>query len=81
MWPGPAELLQYDILQYTTHIHNISPTHALDDITPEEAWSGNKPSVSNLQTFGAQAFVHIPESHYNKLSSCSLVCTFLGLMC
>ena len=71
----------YDALRYATHIHNILPTHALDDITPEEAWSSNKPDVSNLQTFRAQAFVHIPESYHDKLSSCSLVCTFLELMC
>jgi transposase InsO family protein len=36
----------HDALQYAAHIHNISPTQALDDITPEEAWSGNKPDIS-----------------------------------
>ena len=71
----------YDALRYTAHIHNVSPTHALDDITLEEAWSGNKPDMSNLRTFEAQAFVHIPESHCDKLSSCSLVCTSLGFAC
>jgi hypothetical protein len=69
----------YDALRYAAHIHNVTPTRALVDETPEEAWSGNKPDISNLRTFGSRAFVHIPDSHRDKLSSRSLVCTFLGL--
>lgn len=40
------ETYWYDALLYTTHLHNVSPTHALKDMMPEEAWSGNKPDVS-----------------------------------
>jgi hypothetical protein len=69
----------YDALRYAAHIHNVTPTRALIDVTPEEAWSGNKTNISNLRTFGSRAFVHIPDSHHDKLSSRSLVCTFLGL--
>jgi transposase InsO family protein len=69
----------YDALRYAAHIHNVTPTQALDNITPEEAWSGNKPNVSNLRMFGVRAFVHIPDSHRDKLSARSLVCTFIGL--
>jgi hypothetical protein len=69
----------YDALRYAAHIHNVTPTCALVDVMPEEAWSGNKPDISNLQTFGSWAFVHIPDSHRDKLSSHSLICTFLGL--
>ena len=46
-------------------------------MTPEEAWSGNKPDVSRLHIFGSQAFVHIPNMHHDKLAAKSLVCTFL----
>jgi len=38
----------YDALRYAAHIYNVTPTKALDSITPEEAWSGNKPNVSDL---------------------------------
>ena len=46
-------------------------------MTPEEAWSGNKPDVSRLRIFGSRAFVHIPNMHCDKLAAKSLVCTFL----
>ena len=68
----------HDALEYTAHLHNVIPTRALGDITPEEAWSGNKPDISRLHVFGTRAFVHIPDTHRGKLAAKSLVCTFLG---
>jgi hypothetical protein len=65
-------------LHYTALLHNISPLCSLNQATPEEAWSGNKPDVSQLRTFGCRAFVHIPNSQRSKLAAKSLVCTFLG---
>ena len=72
------ETSRYDALLYATHLHNVSPTRALEDMTPEEAWSGNKPDVSHLRIFGCKAFVHIPDKQRSKLGVKSLVCTFLG---
>ena len=72
------ETYWYDALCYAVHIHNVTPTHALENETPEEAWSGNKPDISDLRVFGARAFVHIPESQRKKLESRSLICTFIG---
>jgi hypothetical protein len=60
------------------HIHNITPTHALKDQTPDEAYSGNKPDVSSLRIFGSRAFVHIPNKHRTKLGAKSLECMLLG---
>jgi len=71
----------YDTLHYAMHIHNVTPTQALDNITPEEAWSRNKPDVSNIRTFSVHAFVQIPDSHHDKLSAHSLICIFIGLTC
>ena len=68
----------FNALQYAVHIHNITPTRALTDQTPEEAWSGNKPDVSSLRVFGSRAFVHIPANQRMKLGAKSLECTFLG---
>ena len=62
------ETYWYDALHYAAHIHNVTPTHALENVTPEEAWSGNKPDISDLRVFGARAFMHIPESHRKKCS-------------
>jgi hypothetical protein len=71
----------YDALRYAVHIHNVTPTRALVYMTPEEAWGGNKPDISNLRIFGSQAFMHIPTAQRGKLSVCSLVCTFIGFAC
>jgi hypothetical protein len=47
-------------------------------MTLEEAWSGNKPNISDIRIFGSQVFMHIPEKERGKLSTCSLICMFLG---
>jgi GAG-pre-integrase domain len=75
---GLPESYWYNVLEYMAHLHNIVPTRALGDVTPEEAWSGNKPDVSWLCIFGSRAFVHIPDAQQGKLATKSLVCTFLG---
>jgi hypothetical protein len=53
----------YNVLEYAALLHNVVPTRALGDITPEEAWSGNKPDISRLRVFGSCTFVHIPDVH------------------
>ena len=56
-----ADLLQlywYDALLYATHIHNVTPTQALNNIIPEEAWSGNKPNISNLMLLALRSPAH-----------------------
>jgi hypothetical protein len=68
----------FNTLQHAVHIHNVTPTHTLKDLTPEEAWSGNKPDISSLHIFGSQAFIHIPNKQRSKLSAKSLECTLLG---
>ena len=42
---------RYNAIRYAAHIHNVTPTQALDGIAPEEAWSGNKPDVSDICIF------------------------------
>ena len=68
----------FEALQYAALLHNISPTRSLDESTPDEAWSGNKPDVSQLHVFGSHAFVHIPDKLCDKFAAKSLVCMFLG---
>ena len=72
------EIYWFEALVYAAHLHNVSPTHALDNTTPEEAWSGNKPDVSHLRVFSSKAFVHVPTAQRDKLGAKSLLCTFLG---
>jgi hypothetical protein len=40
----------------TVYILNRSPTKALNDRMPYEAWHGCKPAVSHLRVFGCLAF-------------------------
>jgi len=68
-----------DAVQYVAYLHNIVPTWSLNhDITPEEAWSGNKPNIALAHIFRCKAYAHIPEKHRRKLDAKSLNCTFIG---
>jgi transposase InsO family protein len=50
-----------DAVLYSAYILNRVPTRAIaGDITPHEAFTGYKPSVAHLRTFGCNAHVHIP---------------------
>ena len=42
-----------------TYILNKCPTKKLEGITPEECWSGVKPSLSHLKVFGSIAHRHV----------------------
>ena len=43
------------------YILNRSGTKAVDGKTPQEAYSGKKPSVAHLKVFGTECFMHIPD--------------------
>jgi hypothetical protein len=44
----------------TIYIQNISPHRILKDMTPEEAFSGNKPDVEHLRIFGCPVYIISP---------------------
>ena len=44
------------------YLRNRSPTRALVDATPYEAWRGEKPDLSHLRTFGCRAFVWLDKT-------------------
>ncbi|MCO5587680.1 hypothetical protein L7F22_041631 [Adiantum nelumboides] len=60
------------------YIQNCSPTHALQDMTPFQAYYGRKPTVSHFRVFGCSAFVHIPKEKRRKLDFKSRKLLFLG---
>ncbi|SRR5258708_7590311 len=53
----------FDALEYAITLHNVLPTCALTDVTPEEAWSRNKPNISYLRIFGCSTHMHVPKEH------------------
>ena len=62
----------------TIYILNRSATKAVDGKTPQEAYSGKKPSVAHLKVFGSECFMHIPDEERTKLEPKSRKCIFLG---
>lgn len=64
---------------YAIHILNRTPTRTLNnDVTPVEAYTGNKPSVAHIRPFGCKAFVHVPDEKRQKLDMKSLECVLVG---
>lgn len=59
------------------YISNISPHSGLVS-TPEEIWSGRKPSVRHLRVFGCTAYIHIPKQKRRKLDLKSEKAIFVG---
>src|SRR5579859_1518444 len=58
-----------EITATVVYLKNRSPTSALDNKMPFEAWHGKKPDLSHLHILGCDAFVHIPKEKRVKLDS------------
>lgn len=54
-------------MNWTIHVLNRSPTLAVKNMTPKEAWSGSKPSVNHFRVFGCISHVHVPDNKRVKL--------------
>jgi hypothetical protein len=61
-----------------TYVLNKCPTKRLDGITPEESWSGNKPSVKHLRMFGSIAYKHVPDQLRKKLDDKLVMMILVG---
>lgn len=59
------------------YLINRSPTSALVDKTPMEAWSGHKPSLRHLRVFGSEAYAHAPKEKRTKLENNAVKCIFI----
>jgi hypothetical protein len=68
-----------DAVNWATYVMNRSPTLAVKDVTPEECWSGLKPSVHHFRVFGCVAYAHIPDVQRKKLDGKSIQCINLGI--
>lgn len=51
------------------YLVNRTSTKAIEMKTPEEVWSGRRPSVSHLRIFGCKAFSLIPKQLRHKLEA------------
>ncbi|CAL9004184.1 unnamed protein product, partial [Prunus brigantina] len=76
------ELIHADIcgpITPTSNSNKRCPTLAVKDVTPEETWSGVKPSIDHFRVFGCIAHVHVPEERRTKLDNRSITCVLLGV--
>ena len=60
------------------YLLNRLPTKAVQNKTPVEAWSGQKPSAKHLRVFGCVCYAHIPDQKRSKLDDKSEKGIFLG---
>lgn len=67
-----------EALSTAAYLRNRSPTKAVVGKTPFEAWTGEKPRVDHLRTFGCVAYAHIAKDERRKLDSKARRCIFLG---
>jgi hypothetical protein len=62
----------------TCYLVNGSPSSALDEKSPQEVWTGKKPSLTHLKVFGYDAYVHVPKENGSKLDKKDEKCIFIG---
>eukprot|EP00253_Pinus_taeda_P025701 PITA_25701 len=58
---GLGQELWVEAVETTCYLVNRSPSSALEDKTPQEVWTGKKPSLSHLRVFGCDAYLHVPK--------------------
>ncbi|KAK4394015.1 hypothetical protein Sango_1872300 [Sesamum angolense] len=74
-----SKKLLAEIVKWSIHVLNRSPTFSVQNQTPEEAWSGRRPSVEHFRIFGCIAYAHVPYPKRNKLDEKEEKCIFLGV--
>lgn len=68
-----------EVVNWSIHILNRSPTFSVQNVTPEQAWNGRRPSVDHFRIFGCIAYAHIPDEKRKKLDDKGEKCIFLGV--
>ena len=66
-----------EAVQHAAYIRNRVRTRALNDATPEEAWTGDKQDISHLREFGTRVYV-LNEGDHSKLDSKATENIFVG---
>ena len=62
----------------TVYIQNRSPHAVLDEKTPKEVFTGEKPDISHLRIFGCPVYIHIPKEKRTKMEPSRKKGTFVG---
>lgn len=75
---GLPDSLWDEAVMAATYLTNRSPTAALKNKTPFQAWFGRKPNISNLRVFGCHAFSQVPAGQRSKLGQRSVALHMVG---
>ncbi|GIL46321.1 hypothetical protein Vafri_3338, partial [Volvox africanus] len=67
---GLPQKLWGEAMATANRLRNISPIVGVK-VTPYEAFTGTKPDVGYLRTFGCAAYAHVPKEKRNKLQPVS----------
>ena len=67
-----------EALSTAVYLRNRSPTKSVADMTPYEAWMGEKPNVEHLLIFGCVVYAHVAKDERKKLDLKERKCVFLG---
>lgn len=67
-----------EAIRHSVYVLNRLPTRVLIEKTPYEAWTGNKPDLSHLRTFGCVAYMKVPSNQISKLDDRSRMLVYLG---
>ena len=67
-----------EVVQCAIYVTNQCPHAKLDDQTPQEAWSGQKSTISHLKVFGSVAYAHVPDQRRKKIEDKSKRYIFIG---
>lgn len=70
--------LWVEAIAIAVYLLNLSPTKAVLNRTPYEAWRGKKPSVDHLRVFGCVAYSLLNSHVHKKLDVKSERCIFIG---
>ena len=67
-----------EVAMTAVYIQNRSPHRMLKNMTPEEAFSGKKPSVEHLRIFGCFVYIHVPKDKRKKFEPSGKKGIFVG---
>ncbi|XP_042974836.1 uncharacterized protein LOC122306472 [Carya illinoinensis] len=68
-----------EVVNWSIHILNRSPTFVVQNMTPEEAWSRRRLAVDYFKIFDCIAYAHILDEKRKKLDDKREKCVFLGV--
>lgn len=67
-----------DAVTCVVYLLNRAASKSVQGMTPQDAWSGQKPIVSHFRIFGSIAYSHIPDEKRGKLYDKSEKCIMVG---